>query len=530
MRDVTISRRGLLIGSAGGIALAARPAWGQRQAPLTPADIDTIARGFLDGLPMAGVAITVVQPGAPDIARGYGVRTLGKPDPVDGHTLFAIASNSKAFTAAALAILVDEGRIGWDQPVVGYLPEFAMYDPAVTQMMTVRDLLVHRSGLGLGQGDLMLFGGNHSIAEMVHGLRYLKPARGFRAGYAYDNILYLVAGLLIERVSGQSWADFVTARLLVPLGMGETVTVESLSTSANIAGRHARLGPPVRGMGKLGVVVAQNDPRIGPAGGIMASAHDIAAWLHAQLAHGETARGRRLWSEKQATEMWQPQVITTYTDGPTAADPGRAVMAAYALGWNVQDYRGHRLISHTGLLSGQSTAQAMLPEQGVAIAIYTNQEERLVTLGLRNALLDRLLGVSGSDWIALTQSRLDKQEREALAAIGGGRFEAPPGRLSLPLAAYVGRYRDPWYGDIIVTQTGQTLSLDMTRTLTGESLLERWGTDAFRTHFEGDSEDAVVSFAVKDGRVAGVTMKALSPLADFSFDYQDLAFVPVAEG
>lgn len=339
--------------------------------PLPGADeVASIAHAFLTAFPIPGLGIALVRPGLPDFAVGYGVRMLGQAAPVDAHTRFAIASNTKAFTAAALALLVEEGKLGWDEPVRRYLPKFRMYDPAVTQIMTVRDLLVHRSGLGLGQGDLMLFGTSHSLDEILHGLAYLKPYRGFRSGYAYDNILYLVAGMLTARVSGRRWEDFVTERLLAPLGMRESGASYAGISGDNVAARHARMGPPVRGMGVLKVIPAGSDDKVGSAGGILASPHDILAWLHVQLGRGVLPGGGRLWSEKQQAEMWQPQIIMSSGPGPTPADPARPVLAAYGLGWIVQDYRGHRLLSHGGLLDGQCTAHALLPDLGCPSGLY----------------------------------------------------------------------------------------------------------------------------------------------------------------
>ncbi len=527
MTALTTTRRAFLGYGAAGAALAAWPARSQA-APLDEPAIDALVQSFLTTFQVPGMAVAIVRPGQPDFAKGYGVRVLGRPDRVDAHTLFGIASNSKAFTAASLALLVDAGKVGWDEPVVRYLPEFKMYDAAVTQMMTVRDLLVHRSGLALGAGDLMQFPETtHSVADILHGLQYLKPARGFRAGYAYDNILYIVAGILIARVSGQSWEDFVASRLLGPLGMDESVSSRSRIRTANVAGRHARLGPPLRGMGPMRVVQPDEEDKIDAAGGINASAHDITRWFHVQLALGKLPDGRRLWSEAQSREMWTPQTITSSSPGPTPDQPQRPVLAGYALGWGVQDYRGHRLLSHSGGLSGQVTQQAMLPELGCAIAVYTNVEDG-TSAALRNALLDRLVGAPAFDWVAWQKARVAKSEKEAMDETGGGLPKAPAGGPSLPLDAYAGRYRDPWYGDIVVARTGQGLTIDFTRTLAFKSALEPWGPESFRTHFpEGVGEDAVVIFAVVDGKITGVTMRPLSPLADFSYDFQHLAFVPV---
>ena len=528
MVGFAVGRRNVLIGGLGGLALAARPAWGQ-PAALIEDEVGRLVERFMAAFDTPGIAVAIVRPGLPDFTRGYGVRTLGKPAKVDAHTLFGIASNSKAFTAAALAILVDAGKVGWDEPVTRYIPEFRMADPTVTQMMTVRDLLVHRSGLALGAGDLMQFPHtDFTTADMLRGLQYLKLERGFRSGYAYDNILYIVAGILIQRVSGQSWADFVTARLLRPLAMDDSIATRSRLSTDNVAGRHARLGPPVRGMGPMRVVGPDEDEKIAAAGGINTSVHDIPAWFRVQLNRGLLPSGQRLWSAEQAEQMWTPQTITEDGPGPNPDKPDASVLQAYALGWFIQDYRGQRLVAHDGGLIGQVTRQALLPELGSAVAVYSNVEDAWISLGIRNAILDRLVGASAFDWLAAMQRRRDAHQQAALKQSGGGAPKRPAGGPSLPLAAYAGRYRDPWYGDVVVSAKGDGLFIDFTHTAVFKSMLEPWGTDSFRTHFAPDAgEDAVVMFSVEGGKVAGMTMKPLSPLADFSFDFQHLHFVPV---
>jgi CubicO group peptidase (beta-lactamase class C family) len=283
-------RRALL--KTGGGAMLAMP--GAASAALTRRidSVDEAVLGFQRTFEIPGLAIAVVRPGQPPLVRGYGVRTLGRPERVDGDTLFAIASNSKSFTAALLAMLVDERRIGWETPVASIMPEFRTSDPAITREMTIRDLLVHRSGLALGAGDLMQFPEpDFSREEIVAGLRYLPFARGFRSGYAYDNILYVVAGRLIEHLTAQSWEAAITGRILRPLGMHASAASLKLVGSANIAGRHARIGPPLRGFGPMQRVRADETDAGAPAGGINASAREIVQWLRVQLRRGQAPGG-----------------------------------------------------------------------------------------------------------------------------------------------------------------------------------------------------------------------------------------------
>lgn len=530
MSGFTLSRRQALALTLGGVAATALPGWARAQAQAIEADptIDGIVTRFMAAFETPGIAVAVMRPGTAPYLKGYGVRTLGRPAPVDAHTRFGIASNSKSFTAAALALLVDAGKLDWEDPVVRHLPEFRMHDPVVTQMMTVRDLLVHRSGLPLGAGDLMAFPAtDRPASDVLKALPHLKPARGFRAGYDYDNILYVVAGLLIERIAGIGWDRFIASKLFQPLGMTDAApTLRSLATD-NVAGRHARLGPPVRGMGPMAVIQSDEGPMIDAAGGINASVSDIVKWLQVQLAQGKLPGGSQLWSAAQAREMWRPQTIVASSDGPSREWPARGVTQTYALGWFVQDFRGERLVHHSGGLSGQVTQTAMLPARGIGIAVFSNTEDS-VSAGIRNALLDHCIGAPPFDWVAALQARVRAGQDEALASIAGGVETAPPGGPSLALKAYAGRYRDPWYGDIVVTAKGGGLTIAFLPTPVFKSALEPWGPDSFRTRFPKDAgEDAVVTFAVSGGKVTGVTMKPLSPLADFSYDYQHLAFVPV---
>lgn len=529
MSGFVVDRRRALALGVGGAATLALPAWAQQAAP-APLDaaVDTIVANFMRAFETPGIAVAVVRPGAPVWLKGYGVRTMGAAASVDIHTRFGIASNSKAFTAAALAMLVEEGKLGWDDRLTQHLPEFKMADPAVTSLFNVRDLLVHRSGLPLGAGDLLYFPkSNRTVQDAVRALQFLQPVRPFRGGYDYDNILYIVAGALIEAKSGMSWRDFIRTRMLEPLGMADAVPSLELLKTSNVAGRHARLGPPVRGVGPMQVIAPDESPVVDAGAGINASIADVAKWLEVQLAMGAQPNGKRLWSKESAAAMWTPQVVVSSSDGATDLSPVRPIMQGYALGWFVQDYRGRRLISHSGGLSGQVTQTALIPSAGLGVAVLSNTEDS-VSGGIRNAILDHLLNAPAFDWVASYVARNRQSADDAIAALGDGSTARPEGGPSLPLAAYAGRYRDAWYGDITVKEGGGALHIDFAPHPQFASRLDPWGTDAFRTRMTpGKGEDAVVSFAVANGKVTGVTMKALSPLADFSYDYHHLNFVPV---
>lgn len=530
MDGMRIDRRGALgLAAMGGIGLAL-PGTVRGQAMLAtfdPAHVDRIVADFIRRFDIPGVGIAIVRPGAEPYLKGYGVRTLGEPGAVDAHTRFGIASNSKSFTAAAIAMLVEAGKLGWDDPVRKHIPEFRMKDSVATEYLTVRELLVHNSGLALGAGDLMQFpASDRPASDILKGLPYFPFARQFRTGYAYDNALYVVAGLLIERVSGQPWHAFIDARILKPLGMTDAAPALRFLKGGNVAGRHARLGPPVRGLGPVQRVAPDEGPMTDAAGGINASVTDIAKWLRVQLAKGALPGGKRLWSEASAREMWKPLTLIGTTEGPTRDWPSRGVTATYALGWFIQDYRGERLINHSGGLSGQVTQTALISRLGIGVAVFTNTEDG-PSVAIRNAILDHLLGAPAFDWAGAYAAMRAKNDAEAAEGIAA-TTQVPAGGPSLPLAAYAGRYRDSWYGDVVVAPRGNGLTIDFVPTPVFKSALTPWGKDAFRTTFKpGAGEDAVVMFTVEGGRVTGAKMKALSPYADFSYDFHDLDFTKV---
>jgi len=525
-----ISRRGLLLSGAGAGLATALPTTSFARAGARDAldGFDVTAKAFLAAFGTPGVGIGVVRPGKPDFMRGYGVRTLGKPAPIDADTLFAVASNTKAMTSAGLAVLVDQGKLSWDDLVTKHLPEFAMYDPDTTRVMTVRDLLTHRSGLPLGAGDLMIWPGTtHTRAEVLHGLRYLKPVRGFRVGYDYDNVLYVTAGILIERLSGKSWEDYITQTILRPSGMATAVPAPSMVTNPNQSGRHARLGGPIYGIGEMTVVPRQETDSFAPAGGCQASVRDMLSWMKVQLARGKAADGHQIFSKEQADAMWAPQTIVRTSDGPTPDEPGRALFNTYALGWNVFDYRGEKVIAHSGGMNGQITYSVMIPGRGVAISVLTNAEEGAVLNGLRNTLLDRMMGKS-FDWLTYWKKLDRKNKAQALADLHAAETTRPAGGPTQPLDRYVGTYADPWYGPIEVNRRGDGLYLRMVKTPAFEGPLETWGPDTFVARFNDPKvEIPIVTFRMQDGHVAEITMKALSPLADFSYDFHHLDFTPV---
>src|SRR6476660_6323286 len=418
-------------------ALAASPAEAQKPAA-PPPGFDGYVAQVLKAFTVPGVAIAIVKDGRVVLAKGYGVRRQGDPTPVDAQTQFGIASNTKLFTATALATLVEAGRIEWDAPVIRYLPGFATYDPFVTRELTVRDLLVHRSGLGLGAGDLLWWpASTYDRKEIARRLRYIKPATSFRTAYAYDNVLYLVAGQLIEAVSGQSWEEYIRTHLLGPAGMTHSdVRHAAAGQPGNVATPHAEVNDTVRPVAPF---LSDNT---NPAGGIVSVAADIAKWLIVQLDSGRVAGGRPLVSPASTRQLWRevtPEPIGEPAPGLEALRPH---FYGYALGVETRDYRGQQMLTHTGGLPGYLSRLAMLPELRLGVAVLTNQESGLAFNAIVYRALDHYLGAKAPDYIGiyggiLAQNRSKLAQLESSAASERDSTGGP----SLPPTKYVGTYR-----------------------------------------------------------------------------------------
>jgi len=505
---------------AAALALAAGPVQGQ----FRKRDFDAyVARG-LEALRTPGAAIAVVRDGRVLLAKGYGVRARGDTGHVDAHTLFQIASNTKAFTTAALAILADEGKLSWDDPVTKFLPGFALYDPYVTRELTVRDLVTHRSGLGLGAGDLLWFHSNYSRAEIAYRIRFAKPASSFRSAYAYDNVLYIVAGEIVPAVAGTTWDEFVTRRIFTPLQMAETgTTIAYFTSSRNAAAPHAVE------RGTLQVVPIDSVDNTAPAGGIVSNVADLAKWLICRLDSGRYAGGR-LFSERQAREMWSGQTILPIADPDPPLAALRPDFAEYGLGWRLRDYRGRKIVTHTGGLAGMSSQITLVPAEKLGIVILTNSESDLMA-ALSYRLLDEFLdGGPRTDWVAafVRAAQLDRAQADSTVLANRAARDSLS-KPSLPQERYAGRYRDELYGDAGITLEEGRLVLRFSRSPAFVGELEHWQYDTFIARWRtAHLEDAYVAFSLNpDGSIDRFRMTAVSPVADFSFDYQDLEFRPL---
>ncbi|MCC6329551.1 MAG: serine hydrolase [Acidobacteria bacterium] len=417
-----------------------------------------------------GMAVAIVKDDKVVFAKGYGVRDIGKPAPVDEHTLFAIGSSSKAFTAASLAILMDEGKLKWDDPVTKYLPGFQLYDPYVTREMTVRDLLTHR--IGLERGDQIWYATPYSREEILRRIRYLPPSSSMRSKFGYQNIMFLAAGQIVPSVTGKSWDDFVAERIFTPLGMKESdTTIRALARSNDVASPHVKVDDKVQ------TVPWRNIDNISPAGSINSNVVDMAQWVRLQLGKGKFA-GKQVISEAAIKEMQTPQTIIRIEGLYPIMYPD-AHFLNYGMGWFLSDFRGSKLVEHGGAIDGMRALVAMIPEKNIGVVILTNLNGTVLPQFLAYRIFDSYLGEQPTDWASDGFKKIKAAEEQAKAAAAKADAARVMGtRPSLELKDYAGKYRSEIYGDVEVKLTDGKLTIGFGPNYDGA--IEHWNYDTFR--------------------------------------------------
>jgi CubicO group peptidase (beta-lactamase class C family) len=499
------------------------------KAQMTAKAIDALVEKAMKEFNVAGVAVGIVKDGKIIHEKGYGVRSTDSGLLVNEHTDFQIASNSKAFTTAALAILVDEGKLSWKDKVRTYIPEFKLYNDYVTENFLVEDLLTHRSGLGLGAGDLMIFpdGGDFTIKDVLTNFQYFKPASAFRTQYDYDNQLYLVAGELIARVSGLSWEKFVQTRIMEPLEMNNSFTsFAAIKDRSNIATPHYTTTD------KMSSIHLFSDQINGGAGGVYSNVDDMSKWILAQLNKGKYGPnlGKQLFTGYRQHEMWTIHtVIQSDFDIRYGGPRYNQHFSGYGLGWHLSDIKGNLSVSHEGALPGMLSTVTMIPDLNLGIVILTNTEPggEGVYNAVSQTIIDSYLGLEYFDWLTKyfndykgRQNTNDSATTKVWETVAAGK------NILIKNEDFTGIYEDKWFGRVEIYQKGGQLWFKSLRSpkLNGAMQFYKANTFAIKwEEFRNWSPDAFVIFSLdEEGKACSIRMKGISPNIDFSYDFQDL--------
>lgn len=500
----------------------------QDRAVMAEDKIDALVERALVDFNIPGIGIGIIKDGEVVIAKGYGIRDIRGDDKVNGDTLFQIASNSKAYTAATIALLVDEGKLDWDDKVTKHIPEFKMFDPYVTREFTIRDMLSHRSGLPLGAGDLLFFPDPVAeIDDVLNAVAMIPPSSSFRSKYDYDNAMYILAGELVARVAGMPWSDFVEQRIFKPLNMTDCrATYLRVPKGANIATPHAMDGET------LVVRDFMQHEVTGSVGGINCSVNSSLKWLKTQLNHGVMDSGEPLFSKARHGEMWSPVTIMNSVAPKMPGEPVRTTH--YALGWRISPLpNGTQTISHTGGLDGMLTSTLMLPEENMGLVVFTNQANGWA----RNAIISNIMAdyfgekeAFGYDARVKGSKARSSGAVEAMQKIWDARDKAK--QATYDEEAYAMTYRDSWYGDIEIIQEDGVLRFFSKTSPSLVGTIKHFEGDTFVVEWDDRSmvADAYMDFQLDDiGNIAGIKMRKFDPRTDFSYDFWHLNLKAVKE-
>lgn len=435
------------------------------------AKIDAYAQKVMADWNQPGMAIAVVKDDKVVLAKGFGTRRLGKNEPVDADTLFAIASNSKAFLATTLAILVDEGKLKWDDKVVDYLPYLKLYDTWVTNELTIRDLLTHRNGLATFSGDLLWYESTYTAEEMLRRIQHLKPVSGFRTRYGYQNIMFIAGGEVVKKVTGKPWPQFVKERILDPLKMNRTTT-SIKDIRDNAAFPHNESG------GTLRVLHRGNVDGGTAAAGLNSSVNDLSQWIRLQLGRG-TIDGKKILSSQRVWELWQPYMAQQYGESIEKTSPTRH-FTGVGMGWFTYDYQGKKIVNHSGGLDGMLSYTVLIPEDNVGFVVLTNSEFPVFAI-MMSKITDILTDAPERDYSAERLQGEPKRKADQAAAVKKVEDARVMGtKPSLALNEYAGKYIDDYYGGLTIANEGGRLvfKMDASPNLTAD--LEHWHYDTFR--------------------------------------------------
>jgi len=487
-----------------GLALVSAPLpAAAQQDPV--AGLDDYVRQVMHDWEAPGIAVAVVKDGRVVLASGYGVRELGRPEEVDAATVFAIASTSKAFTVAALGMLVDAGQLSWDDRVIDHLIGFRLSDPYVTREMTVRDLLSHRSGLS--RGDLLWYASPLDRDEVVYRVRDLEPAWSFRSRYGYQNIMFTTAGEIVEAVTDTTWDEFVAARIFEPLGMTtSTTTIRDLDGRANKATPHGKID------GEVTPIPWRNFDNLGGAGSINSSVQDMARWMLLQLGAG-SYNGVQLLSDSVVKEMHTPQTIVRRGKTDEEMFP-ETHFSAYGLGWRLMDYRGRYIVRHGGALDGMRTHVLLVPEEELGVVAITNVNDGRIPQAIVWHVVDQYLGPQDKDWNEVYLEAAEKSRARADSARAKVELERVEGTTPThALEDFAGMYASELFGTAVVEATDGALVIHVGPYFVGD--LEHWHYDTFRATWRDRyfGRDWVEFELDRAGKVASVTIPGFGKFA-----------------
>jgi len=479
---------------------------------------------------VAGSAVAIVKDGKLIYEKGFGVKSVKTNDAVNEHTNFAIASNSKAFTTAALAILVEEGKIKWTDKVVEHIPEFTMYNPYVQQNFNIQDLLTHRSGLGLGMGDLMFFpdGTDFTINDLLSSFQHFKPVSAFRTKWDYDNLLYLVAGELIGRKSGMTWEEFIKTRIFNPLKMNDSYAALDTMLDKN------NLALPHNGdSGTLKVLPSFNEMINGAAGGIYSNVHDLSKWMIMQLNKGKYGENleNNLFTEESQREMWKIHTTMDANRNPRY----NSHFAGYGLGWFLTDKKGTMEVSHTGGLPGMLSKTLLIPDLNLGLVVLTNTEPGGSGLfyAVSSTIEDSYLGLDDYNWTDKLAEILNARAEEG-DEVSKKVWETVEANKNVKVdeSKYIGVYKDVWFGEMEVLKKENQLWIKSYHSpkLNGAMYFYNANTFAIKWEYQDMNCDAFAMFSLDENGIAqSIKMKGISPNIDFSFDFQDLDLVRITK-